>query len=663
VVQSVRLGPERAQAALIRPAKSTVELLGALELQQGSRIGRGPLGKSIQGHEQAVDSLRVVFERPRRLLGAAPFAVEQTAPRAVEQVEAMGLEHAPTVRIVECSAARSRGHIMSVWPLLTKSAWVSELSTLSVMGSSLSAQEALKKLPSGGWTASDITVATTVVARIAEGFRQPSPRPPEDPTWRRWAVGVPTNEFPIASLPTIRSFLHASRLASAAYTDSEEALNRSLESVLQEPANRGEHGPLELVASHLQYSPSTATPAYYMAVDHAHKRLYMVTRGIWGAAESAVVVAASRSPFQLAIPYPLQETSGMQGVGHTGFLASSIALWEKLRGPLEAFYAQHPDYQLITVGHSLGAPAAAIVALNSRRAGFGPPNGVGAARSICFATPAFVSPEARLYLRDVCDSVIMGEDFVPRIHFLALERLRVKLTGGEEAEREWDRHVASGGHGILLREQGQGQPSWLFGSLQRLLKLAWNKEDTGKEDNGNGEAPVAARRRATASAVSSMFSAIVGGHDIEREQLLAREGVYGATLTTHQYLPAGQLHFLRPARWFSEAFASCLGDERPHPKYRFVRIRERPGEDFSLEPGNRYCLAEPRARWLHGSLTKFPLAVEQVVGDMVLSDSMIRDHLVDSVSEELAALVHDMENQTGDGGLLEHSLPPECWRG
>lgn len=350
----------------------------------------------------------------------------------------------------------------------------------------------------------------------------------------------------------ICSFLYAAKLSDASYSQNERALRDHLVAIAAAvaPSEVVPVGGLrclpELVESRLAFHVLRACPAHYIAIDHATRRVLLVIRGAASGAESAVIAAAGTQQWR-------------SGSAHSGMLTSAEALWEEVAVPLRALLEAHPGYGLLCIGHSLGAPAAALAALYARERGLTVAVGPSAARAVTFATPAYISPSAQGCIDAVCDTLVCGEDFVPRIHFLGLERLRARLG--------------------RLR-----QPS----------------------DN-----------------------AAVG---------------FGDALTRFHYIAPGRLFFLRPRRWYAPGFPLRAGR-------RLVELCNS-GRTVTYRYGDRFCAAS-ECTWPHAEIESFPFAVDFILGDIVLTDAMILDHLVSSAAEELQALLA----QASISGM-EPPLPP-----
>jgi pimeloyl-ACP methyl ester carboxylesterase len=285
-----------------------------------------------------------------------------------------------------------------------------------------------------------------------------------------------------------------------------------------------------------------ASPAHYIAIDHAARQVILVVRGAASGAESAVMVAAGNQQWR-------------RGTAHVGMLTSAEALWAEVAEPLHRLLEAHPGYSLVSIGHSLGAPAAALVALYARERGLTSNTGTSAATAITFASPAYVSPSAQGCIDEVCDTLVCGEDFVPRIHFLGLERLRARL-------------------GRLRQPSEQG---------------------------------------------------------------------FGDALTRFHYIVPGRLFFLRPRRWYEPGFPLKAGR-------RLVELKASSERTVTYSFGDRFCAASG-STWPHAEIESFPFAADFILGDIVLTDAMILDHLVSSVAAELEHL-RGQGLRERSGGLL-----------
>ncbi|EDV28188.1 uncharacterized protein TRIADDRAFT_53544 [Trichoplax adhaerens] len=154
---------------------------------------------------------------------------------------------------------------------------------------------------------------------------------------------------------------------------------------------------------------------FFVAYDHCKKKVILAIRGTMSLNDAITDLLAV--PAELDIP-GYHDTSG-----HKGMCESAKVLKEKLKSQklLEPAFNEHPDYDLIIVGHSLGAGVAAILSIlmkpdypKLRCFAYSPPGGL-------------VSLELSKYARDFVISVVTGCDLVTRVSLQNMEDLRNKL--------------------------------------------------------------------------------------------------------------------------------------------------------------------------------------------------------------------------------------------
>jgi len=404
------------------------------------------------------------------------------------------------------------------------------------------------------------------------------------------------DEVPIQDPRRIDGLFYAARLAEAAYASSSNGLRRSLAEACELTARlRGRHGgpalPVcapEVVAHRPSFAAASSAPAHFVALDHAARRVLLVTRGAAGPAEAAVMVAAGSTAYR-------------GGTAHTGLLTSGQALWAEVSGTLRSLVDSHPGYSMLCVGHSLGVPAAVMAAASARDEGMGPSEPARAPRAILFAPPAFVSPDVKPHLDAFSEALVCGEDFVPRINLLGLERLRARLKAAQ---------AMTGG-----------------GDLAGMAK-ARDAAVAAANVAGASAAAVASQAMAdsrpspSATAAAGVLAAASAS-----ERPAHRHGL-GDALTRYNYVCPGRLVFLRPARWYDS-------DAPVSPGPRLVEFpHDLPSR--TVRNGEPFCGQVPSAMWQHADLSDLPQPFDRVLGDLILTDSMLTDHLVSRVAEELA---------------------------
>lgn len=99
------------------------------------------------------------------------------------------------------------------------------------------------------------------------------------------------------------------------------------------------------------------------------------------------------------------------GKVHRGIMLGAINISGSVKAPVLAFLAEHPDYQLILTGHSLGGGSTGLLALywysdpDIMKYGF---------KAYALAPPCTNSSEFTPFLRTSCLSCAYGNDIVAR---------------------------------------------------------------------------------------------------------------------------------------------------------------------------------------------------------------------------------------------------------
>ncbi|XP_056017881.1 diacylglycerol lipase-beta-like isoform X2 [Ostrea edulis] len=151
---------------------------------------------------------------------------------------------------------------------------------------------------------------------------------------------------------------------------------------------------------------------FYVAIDRAHQTVVVSIRGTLSLKDAVTDMSAENDPLEM-----LENAKG-----HRGILQAAKYIKEQLqtKGILETAFQQVQGAGLMICGHSLGAGAAAMLALllkseypDVRCFAFSPPGGL-------------LSYNASVFCRDFVCSVILGRDFIPRLGLVSMEDLKAK---------------------------------------------------------------------------------------------------------------------------------------------------------------------------------------------------------------------------------------------
>ena len=118
---------------------------------------------------------------------------------------------------------------------------------------------------------------------------------------------------------------------------------------------------------------------------------------------------------------PLQVHRGMMASAQTVY-GDLTRLDHEAHEAFEGALARYPDYELLVMGHSLGAGTAALLSLMLY------PRLLGRLRCIAYSPPGgLMSQEAAEFTQPFVTSVMLGDDVVPRLGIHSLVQLRERL--------------------------------------------------------------------------------------------------------------------------------------------------------------------------------------------------------------------------------------------
>ncbi|XP_071812616.1 diacylglycerol lipase-alpha-like isoform X2 [Apostichopus japonicus] len=159
---------------------------------------------------------------------------------------------------------------------------------------------------------------------------------------------------------------------------------------------------------------------FFVALDHEHKKVILAIRGTSSVSDIVTDLCADTCPIPM-------EGCPPGFLGHKGMIAAAVYIKDKLQD--EAILTQafsclpvdSDDYELLIVGHSLGAGAAAVLGILLK------PD-YPTLQVICFAPPGgLLSLPAAEYTKEFTTSVINGKDVVARVGLSQMELLRTDL--------------------------------------------------------------------------------------------------------------------------------------------------------------------------------------------------------------------------------------------
>lgn len=151
---------------------------------------------------------------------------------------------------------------------------------------------------------------------------------------------------------------------------------------------------------------------FYVAIDRGQQTVVVSVRGTLSLKDAVTDMSAESDALEMV----------ENAVGHRGILQAAKYIKDQLlgKGILEAAFQQAQGAGLVICGHSLGAGAAALLALllkseypDVRCFAYSPPGGL-------------ISYNASVFCRDFVCSVILGKDFIPRLGLVSMEDLKAK---------------------------------------------------------------------------------------------------------------------------------------------------------------------------------------------------------------------------------------------
>jgi pimeloyl-ACP methyl ester carboxylesterase len=173
-----------------------------------------------------------------------------------------------------------------------------------------------------------------------------------------------------------------------------------------------------------QFQSEAFLPAHYVAVDRQIRAIVVCIRGTANLLDSLTDLAATHDPFSIFTKSEPPRASPpehgcsasiftpglIRGHGHAGVLRSARNLFEKLRSTLLAAVEQHKTYDVLLVGHSLGAAVAAVMSLIMRD-----DENCPRTRAIAIGPPPCVSLDIANEADETVVSVVNSSDIVPRL--------------------------------------------------------------------------------------------------------------------------------------------------------------------------------------------------------------------------------------------------------
>lgn len=166
----------------------------------------------------------------------------------------------------------------------------------------------------------------------------------------------------------------------------------------------------ETIVKH--HSGGVFSPKFVLVLDHASREIVLVVRGSASIMDFCTDLCLVNEPFQ-------------SGQGHRGMVHAATWLAKNIERDLAELTAAHPDYRVITTGHSLGASVAALTTMLLQPT-------FPTIHCFAFATPASVTQDLAHACYDFVTTVVNGDDCVPRLHQHSIHKLQ-----GEVSAFDW----------------------------------------------------------------------------------------------------------------------------------------------------------------------------------------------------------------------------------
>lgn len=155
---------------------------------------------------------------------------------------------------------------------------------------------------------------------------------------------------------------------------------------------------------------------FCLVADHSTKSVVLSIRGSWSVSD--IFTDLSAAPGSFAAPGMPEDT-----MSHYGMMICCNKLMARLldENLLERALKVYPDYEFVLTGHSLGAGLAVLIGTKLR-------SSYPDLKVYAFATPnGLLTREAAKLTEQFVFSVVIGDDFVPRISLEAIESLKTGI--------------------------------------------------------------------------------------------------------------------------------------------------------------------------------------------------------------------------------------------
>ncbi|NP_659164.2 diacylglycerol lipase-beta [Mus musculus] len=167
---------------------------------------------------------------------------------------------------------------------------------------------------------------------------------------------------------------------------------------------------------HISFHDKVYELPFIVVLDHRKESVVVAVRGTMSLQDVLTDLSAESETLELGIE--LQDC-----VAHKGIAQAARYIHRRLvnDGILSQAFSVAPEYQLVLVGHSLGAGAAALLAIMLRGA-------YPQVRAYAFSPPrGLLSKSLYEYSKDFVVSLILGMDVIPRLSVTNMEDLKRRI--------------------------------------------------------------------------------------------------------------------------------------------------------------------------------------------------------------------------------------------
>nr|XP_055196780.1 diacylglycerol lipase-beta isoform X2 [Nyctereutes procyonoides] len=167
---------------------------------------------------------------------------------------------------------------------------------------------------------------------------------------------------------------------------------------------------------HISFHDKVYELPFLVALDHRKESVVVAVRGTMSLQD--ILTDLSAESETLSLECGVQDCSA-----HKGISQAARYVYQRLvnDGILSQAFSIAPEYQLVVVGHSLGAGAAAVLAIMLR-------NSYPQVRCYAFSPPrGLLSKSLYEYSKNFIVSLVLGKDVIPRLSVTNLEDLKKRI--------------------------------------------------------------------------------------------------------------------------------------------------------------------------------------------------------------------------------------------